>query len=363
MSLTAANAQSSSPDIRVEVTGSNIKRVEGEGALPVQVITREEIDRTGATTVTDICSSSRPTRRWAMISIANTIGAQTFSVQTASLRGLGGQNTLVLLNGKRLTQASGEIQGVYGVNLDSIPFSAIERVEVLKDGASAIYGSDAIGGVINFITRNDYRGIEATAYYGAPTRGGGGEIGSATLSAGFGDLSKDRYNVWGSLLLQQAEVARPEQARLLATAATSPTPARSASRATRSRRTSRPAASAASSTRTASRPSRSRAASSPRPIAASSIRRTRTACNSIPEVETISFFGSGKFQINADWQAYATGAWTRVGQQLRHPADAVSAMPSSTVPNGDIPATITISRPARSTRRPRRSPRASTASR
>ena len=87
------------------------------------------------------------------VSLANTIGTTTFSVQTASLRGLGGSHTLVLINGHRIEGFPGETAGVQGVTLSSIPFSAIERVEILKDGASAIYGSDAIAGVINFITR------------------------------------------------------------------------------------------------------------------------------------------------------------------------------------------------------------------
>jgi iron complex outermembrane receptor protein len=93
------------------------------------------------------------------VSVGNVIGSTTFSNQTASLRGLGGSSTLVLVNGKRLGTFSGGITGAEGVNLAAIPFSAIERVEVLKDGASAIYGSDAIGGVINFITRNAVHGI------------------------------------------------------------------------------------------------------------------------------------------------------------------------------------------------------------
>ena len=79
------------------------------------------------------------------------------------------------MNGKRLGTFSGAINGAEGVNLASIPFAAIERVEVLKDGASAVYGSDAIGGVINFIMRQDFTGVEATAWYGAPTRSGGGD--------------------------------------------------------------------------------------------------------------------------------------------------------------------------------------------
>ncbi|HEY1328708.1 MAG TPA: TonB-dependent receptor plug domain-containing protein, partial [Casimicrobiaceae bacterium] len=148
MSLSAAYAQTSSPDIRVEVTGTNIRRVEGEGALPITVITREEINKTGAQNAYDLLQMISTNASGGNVSFGNVIGATTFSAQTASLRGLGGQATLVLINGKRVTAFSGEVQGVYGVNLDMIPFQAIERVEVLKDGASAIYGSDAVGGVI-----------------------------------------------------------------------------------------------------------------------------------------------------------------------------------------------------------------------
>jgi iron complex outermembrane receptor protein len=180
---------------KIEVTGSNIKRIEGEGSLPVTVLTREEIERTGATTPMELLNYVSANNSLGNVSLANVIGATTFSAQTASLRGLGGGRTLVLVNGKRIDGFSGEVQGVQGVNLAVIPFSAIERVEVLKDGASAVYGSDAIGGVINFIMRSDYRGAEATAYYGAPTRAGGGEQLRASGTAGFGDLSTDRYNV------------------------------------------------------------------------------------------------------------------------------------------------------------------------
>ncbi|HVF62492.1 MAG TPA: TonB-dependent receptor plug domain-containing protein, partial [Casimicrobiaceae bacterium] len=192
-------------DIRVDVTGSNIRRLEGETALPVQVITREEIDRTGAQNVAELLQYVSSNSSGGQILSTNVIGATTFSTATASLRGLGGQNTLVLLNGKRLTAASGEVQGVYGVNLDAIPFSAIERVEVLKDGASAVYGSDAIGGVINFILRQDFRGAEASVYYGTPTRSGGGDRYNASATIGFGDLAKDRFNVFLNAYYQKAE--------------------------------------------------------------------------------------------------------------------------------------------------------------
>ena len=184
---------------KIEVTGSNIKRVEGEGPSAIVVLTREDIERSGATNAYELMNLVAANNSAGNVSIANTIGALTFSANTASLRGLQGGRTLVLLNGKRLNSFAGEIQGVQGVNLTTIPFNAIERVEVLLDGASAIYGSDAIAGVINFIVRKDYRGAEITGYYATPTRSGEGPDGSqATFkaAAGFGDLTKDRYNVF-----------------------------------------------------------------------------------------------------------------------------------------------------------------------
>src|SRR5436190_6617453 len=183
-------------DIRIDVTGSNIKRIEGEGALPVTVITRQDIDRSGATTAMELLQQISANNSVGSTTIANSVGALTFSAQTASLRGLTGARTLVLINGHRIDSFSGEVQGVTGVNLAAIPFAAIERVEVLKDGASAIYGSDAIAGVINFITRNDYNGAEITGFYGSPTRGGGGEQWTGTASIGFGDLNKQGWNAF-----------------------------------------------------------------------------------------------------------------------------------------------------------------------
>jgi len=197
------------PREKIEVTGSNIKRVEGEGPSAIVIMTREEIDRSGATNAYELLNLVASNNSAGNVSFANTIGALTFSANTASLRGLGGGRTLILLNGKRLNTFSGEIQGVQGVNLTTIPFSAIERIEVLLDGASAIYGSDAVAGVINFIVRKDYRGAEATVFYGAPTRSGGGEQATYKASLGFGDLSRDRYNVF--LAAQYDDQASLEQ--------------------------------------------------------------------------------------------------------------------------------------------------------
>ncbi|MEO8506011.1 MAG: TonB-dependent receptor [Betaproteobacteria bacterium] len=190
-------------DIKVEVTGSNIKRIEGEGALPVQIINRGEIDRSGATNAMEIMNLISANNSLGNVSLGNVIGATTFSNQTASLRGLGGSSTLILVNGKRLGTFSGGVTGAEGVNLAAIPFAAIDRVEVLKDGASAIYGSDAIAGVINFIMRQDFSGLDATAWYGAPTRTGGGEQYQLMATAGLGDLAKDKYNAFISFNYQE----------------------------------------------------------------------------------------------------------------------------------------------------------------
>jgi iron complex outermembrane receptor protein len=181
---------------RIEVTGSNIKRIEGETALPVTVITRADIDRMGATSTEDIVH--RITANTAMYS--NTTQGVGYAVSNANLRGLGASSTLVLLNGRRLAnQAFGSIGGFnaapQAVDLNTIPFSAIERVEVLRDGASAIYGTDAVGGVINFITRTDYHGGEATVFYGSPEKNGPeGSEQSASGAWGAGDLTKDGWN-------------------------------------------------------------------------------------------------------------------------------------------------------------------------
>jgi iron complex outermembrane receptor protein len=104
------------------------------------VLSRDEIERTGATNAFELMNLVAANNSAGNVSFASTIGALTFSANTASLRGLQGGRTLVLLNGKRLNSFSGEIQGVSGVNLSTIPLNAIERVEVLLDGASAIYG-------------------------------------------------------------------------------------------------------------------------------------------------------------------------------------------------------------------------------
>jgi iron complex outermembrane recepter protein len=182
---------------RVEVTGSAIKRIEAETALPVQVLKRQDIERTGATSTVDLLQRLAVVQGSTQESAS--VGGASFGFTGVSIHGLTENRTLVLLNGHRLTQFGGqELTGFAAAfDLNSIPFSAIERVEVLTDGASALYGSDAIAGVVNFITRRDLTSGDVTIGYSAPSDGAKEKRISATK--GFGSLSEDGYNVMVTL--------------------------------------------------------------------------------------------------------------------------------------------------------------------
>ncbi|HET7729039.1 MAG TPA: TonB-dependent receptor, partial [Usitatibacter sp.] len=177
---------------KIEVTGSNIKRVEGESALPVTIITRQDIERMGAVSTEDVLR--RVSANTAMFS--DTTQGVGYAQSFANLRGIGSNSTLILLNGRRLANhAFGNVGGPAAVDLNSIPFNAIERIEVLRDGASAVYGTDAVGGVINFITRADYRGGEITVKGGTTREGKDGREVGFNSAVGFGDPAKDRWNL------------------------------------------------------------------------------------------------------------------------------------------------------------------------
>ncbi|MDQ1816127.1 TonB-dependent receptor [Massilia sp. CCM 9210] len=186
-----AVAQTASQDNsmqRVEITGSSIKRVAAETALPVTILRREDIERTGATSAQDLVNLI-PGNFGGNVA-SNNVGASGVP-STANLRALGARYTLVLLNGRRVANYA---VGNYPVDLNSIPLSAIERIEVLRDGASAVYGADAVAGVINFILKKDYKGMEVSAYKTHVDQGGGNTT-SFNLTGGFGDIATDRFNV------------------------------------------------------------------------------------------------------------------------------------------------------------------------
>jgi iron complex outermembrane receptor protein len=181
----------------VVVTGTSIKGVAAETALPVRILSAEDVARTGATNVQELLANLPSTSSLGAVTPAQATGAGTAAIATISLRGLGSSRTLVLINGQRSSVYGGGGGGVAGnsVDVSSIPIAAIERVDVLTDGASAIYGSDAIAGVVNFVLKSDYQGLTITAFGGTPSKGGGGSEESASLFAGVGDIKSDGWNV------------------------------------------------------------------------------------------------------------------------------------------------------------------------
>lgn len=189
------STEKAAPVQKVFVTGSNIRRISVETASPVQVITKEEITRGGATSLTE-----------ALRNISsnvggideNRVGGFSAGASGLNLRGIGSQATLLLINGRRLAPyAQPEFQTTF-VDLNSVPVGAVERIEILKDGASAIYGSEAMAGVVNIILRNSFEGLEASGSYGQSSRSDGEQT-RATLSFGKGNLATDRFNAYATL--------------------------------------------------------------------------------------------------------------------------------------------------------------------
>lgn len=165
----------------IKVTGSRIKRTDVEGVSPVQTYTKEDLDLSGHNTIQDfirtLTTSNGNTGDDNNNSFAN-------GTSTVNLRGLGNNATLVLVNGRRMA-GYGQAQNITEsfVDLNSIPFAAIERIEILKDGASALYGADAVAGVVNIILRKDFEGAELSAGYQTDIDGDGPQT---SLSAIFG---------------------------------------------------------------------------------------------------------------------------------------------------------------------------------
>ncbi|MDP5007983.1 MAG: TonB-dependent receptor plug domain-containing protein, partial [Glaciimonas sp.] len=178
---------------RVEITGSSIKRVAAQGALPITVVKTDDFAKQGITTAAEALATISSNQ--SSFNAASNVGQGRTVGAAADLRGLGANKTLVLLNGRRL--ANSAFNGA-AVNLNVIPIAALDRVEVLRDGASAIYGTDAIGGVINFITKRSYTGLNLSAEGIVPEQAGGAEK-RFNLSGGFGDLEEDGYNIWATI--------------------------------------------------------------------------------------------------------------------------------------------------------------------
>lgn len=192
-------AEASSPDI--VVTGSLIRGAREDGAIPIDVIGSDELSRQGSPSGLDLLKNL-PTSN-GIIGDANQFDARaqgSEGVASVNLRGLGPQRTLVLLNGKRIVSAG---TGVPVVDINLIPQGSIGRIEILKDGAAATYGSDAIAGVVNFITRSDQEGFQAQGDY-RYVRGSSGDY-TGTVSYGH---TGDNFQVFASFGYQHRSELR-----------------------------------------------------------------------------------------------------------------------------------------------------------
>ena len=177
----------------VVVTGTLIARPAAETAEAITVMKADALENQGIVNTEEALAtvtSNTPT-----LSVASSVGSFSGGGTYANLRGIGSMRTLVLLDGQRLSgnAFNSDIAGS-AVDLSGIPFSAIDQVQVLREGASALYGSDAIGGVVNFITKKNYQGATVNATLDRPQEAGGGS-GDVNFTAGHGDMATDGYNL------------------------------------------------------------------------------------------------------------------------------------------------------------------------
>ncbi len=184
----------------VVVTGSLLRRTDTETESPVTVMTAQDIQRAGLTTIADVVRSISADNS-GTIPTAFGVGFAAGSSGVA-LRGLTVNSTLVLIDGRRAAPYALADDGQRSfVDLNTIPLDSVERVEVLKDGASSIYGADAIAGVVNVILKKQYQGAEVYAEVGKGQHPGGGTD-RFTASLGKGDLDTDRFNAYFNLEYQ-----------------------------------------------------------------------------------------------------------------------------------------------------------------
>ncbi|GAB2854933.1 TonB-dependent receptor [Pseudoduganella ginsengisoli] len=196
----SAMAQQAAESIqRVEITGSSIKRTNTEAAGSVTTMNRADIERLGATTALDILKSVAAVGEGSNSATASS-GSFAPGSSSVDMRALGKVSTLVLVNGRRIAPYGlAESAQENFTNLDAIAAESIERIEILKDGASAIYGSDAIAGVVNLILRKEYTGVKLKTSYTAMDGFDDYRKRNASILAGWGDIDKNGFNTYVAL--------------------------------------------------------------------------------------------------------------------------------------------------------------------
>src|SRR5579863_1371559 len=180
----------------IVVTGSYIPRTDSETVSPVTIITSADIINSGLTTVADVVRTLSADNSGTLPTAFP--GAFAAGASGVAMRGLTVNSTLVLIDGLRAADYALPDDGIRSfVDLNSIQIGTIERVEVLKDGASSVYGADAIAGVVNIILKKSYEGFNANAEVGNSQKGGGFEK-HFDFTAGHGSLASDHYNAYVS---------------------------------------------------------------------------------------------------------------------------------------------------------------------
>ena len=186
----ATPAPAPTQESEIVVTGTHIHGASGKGASPLIVIDREDLDRSGRSTVAEALAQLPQ-------NFASPVATPFAPVQEVNLRGLGADNTLVLVDGHRIATSAAADFGFNGVDLNSIPLAAVDRIEILPDGASAIYGADATAGVVNIILKKNFTGSEISLSRGAGLHGGAGEWGASGVTGwaggGFNLLLSGEY--------------------------------------------------------------------------------------------------------------------------------------------------------------------------
>jgi iron complex outermembrane receptor protein len=186
---TIAPAESSQLQ-QIVVTGSMIKRSDAETAEAITIITADSLKNQGITTIEQALQQIAANQTGSAYNVASSVSTYTGGGSFANLRSLGQAKTLVLLDGQRL--ANNATVG-NAVDISGIPFAAIDHIEVLREGASSLYGTDAIAGVINFITKKDYDSGEVNLNFSRPQHAGGDSY-DGDLTYGIGSLAADGYN-------------------------------------------------------------------------------------------------------------------------------------------------------------------------
>jgi iron complex outermembrane receptor protein len=200
----AVAQEAAAPIQRVEITGSSIKRIAAEASLPVQTFNQKDIQRSGVTSVTDFIQQLPVMQGFTVA--ADSVGGGGGGITTASIHDVGSAYTLVLLNGRRIAPATSGTT----IDVNSIPLAAVERIEVLTDGASALYGADAIAGVVNFILKKGASPLVLDAKLTKPQHGGA-KGKQFSIAKGFGDLETDGYSLFLSYSHQQEDRLKGQQ--------------------------------------------------------------------------------------------------------------------------------------------------------